>query len=400
MLSAPPPGVVKKPGDAAPGEAFYQKNARNRENAMPNANFAVRLGWSAVALALLGGPLPGQPPREPLEQVLFASGQGGYHTYRIPALAATPKGTLLAFCEGRKTSRSDAGDIDLLVRRSEDGGATWSKQQIVHEEGGEKKITIGNPCPVVDRRSGAVILAFTRNNDRVFVTRSDDDGRTWAAPTEITAQVKKSDWAWYATGPGHGIQLARGPHKGRLVFPCDHRVKDQPEGRRVSRSHAFYSDDGGKTFQLGRDVEGNVNECEAVELSDGALLLSMRNRDAPDLRAFAVSKDGGRSWSPPKHHEQVYCPVCQAAIHRHSWQPSVILYSGPGGKGRNNLTIRASYDEGQTWPIARRLHDGGSAYSDLAVLDDGTICCLYEADGYKTLTFARLSLNWLKAGKP
>ena len=365
---------------------------------MRNAPIPAGIGWSIFAWALLAGPLPAQPPAEPARQALFTSGQDGYHTYRIPALVVAPKGTLLAFCEGRKTSRSDAGDIDLLLRRSEDGGKTWSKQTIVHEEGGDKKVTIGNPCPAVDHQTGAVLLAFTRNNDSVFITRSDDDGRTWAKPAEITDQVKKNDWAWYATGPGHGVQLTRGKHKDRLVFPCDHRLKDQPEGRRSSRSHVFYSDDGGKTFQLGQPVEGNMNECEAVELSNGSLLLSMRNRDAPDLRAFAVSNDGGQSWSPPKHHEQVYCPVCQASIHRHSWQPSVILYSGPGGKGRNNLTIRASYDEGKSWPIARRLHDGGSAYSDLAVLPDGTVCCLYEADGYKTVTFARFALSWLTAG--
>jgi len=343
---------------------------------------------SATALA---ADVPG-----PQKIKLFVSGTEGYHTYRIPGLVVTTKGTLLAFCEGRKTSRSDHGDLDLMLRRSTDGGKTWSAQQIVHEEGGAAKITIGNPCPVVDAATGTVWLAFCRNNDRVFMTHSDDDGLAWTEPKEITAQVKEEGWGWYATGPGHGIQLTRGKHKGRLIFPCDHGVKVRPGGwKEKGRSHVFYSDDHGKTFQLGKPTDWGMNECEAVELADGRLLLSMRNYHGKNQRAFATSQDGGQTWSEPRHHDQVYCPTCQSSIHRYAWQPDIILYCGPGAGGRNDLTLRASHDEGKTWPAAKVLHKGGSAYSDLAVLPDGSVCCLYEADGYKTITFAKFPLKWI-----
>ena len=136
----------------------------------------------------------------------------------------TVDGDLLAICEGRKTSRADHGDVDLVMKRSSDGGKTWSPLTLVYEQGGEAKITIGNPCPVVDRTTQTIWLPFTRDNDDVLLTSSIDGGRTWAAPRTITQQVKHDDWTWYATGPGIGVQLERGPFKGRLVIPCDHLV--------------------------------------------------------------------------------------------------------------------------------------------------------------------------------
>jgi len=357
-----------------------------------------------ILVLLAAGAAAGAQAALPTVNV-WASGKDGYHTYRIPGLVVTPKGTLLAFCEGRKTGSGDHGDIDLLVKRSTDGGRTWSDQKIVHEEGGTAKITIGNPCPVVDRTTGAVHLPFTRDNDRVFVTRSEDDGVTWTEPHDITASVKAPEWDWYATGPGHGIQIRRGAHKGRLVVPCDHRVK----GRKGSwggagRSHVIYSDDHGRTWLRGSPTAWGMNECEAVELADGSLLLSMRNYRGKNRRAFAVSRDGGRTWSEPEHHEQVYCPTCQASIHRHSLEPqNLILASGPGGPGRKNLTVRLSPDEGKTWPTARVVHEGPAAYSDLAVLPGGDVACLFEAGvrhPYETIRFARFPLGWLTGGRP
>lgn len=167
---------------------------------------------------------------ESAQQALFTAGQGGYHTYRIPSLITTGKGTLLAFCEGRKGGRGDAGNIDLLLRRSTDGGKTWGQTQVVWDDAGH---TCGNPCPVIDRRSGTIWLLLTHNRGEdhesaivagrskgsrtVWVSHSRDDGLTWAKPIEITRDVKKPDWTWYATGPGVGIQL----RSGRLLIPCD-----------------------------------------------------------------------------------------------------------------------------------------------------------------------------------
>ena len=190
---------------------------------------------------------------EPTRVDVFTAGQEGYHTFRIPALLVSPRGTLLAFCEGRKTGRGDHGDLDLVLKRSGDGGKTWGPVELVYEEGGQEKVTIGNPCPVVDRDTGVIWLPFCRDNDDVLVTSSDDDGRTWSKPRLITADVKKPDWGWYATGPGNAIQLTRGKHRGRLVIPCDHRVKgDDKDWGTAGRSHVIYSDDHGKDLAAWR----------------------------------------------------------------------------------------------------------------------------------------------------
>jgi sialidase-1 len=332
----------------------------------------------------------------PFNIVIYESGEQGYHTYRIPALVVTGKGTLLAFCEGRKTSRSDHGDIDLILRRSSDEGRTWDRQRIVYEEGGTEKITIGNPCAVVDKENGTVWLTFCRDNDRIFITHSADEGESWAKPREITKDVKEPEWGWYATGPGHGIQLQRGKYKGRLVIPCDcGDSKGWGNWDQKGRSLVIYSDDHGKSWTHGDITDKGMNECEVVELEDGSLLLSMRNYRGPKLRAFAHSKDGGRTWSSSRHHDQVYCPTCQASIQRYSWQPNIIVHCSPGGPGRENMTVRLSYDEGQKWSITKVLEEGPGAYSDLAVLPDGQICCFFEDDGYKRIVFSRFSLQWL-----
>src|SRR5688500_2995752 len=182
---------------------------------------------SKVALVLvLLFPNAGRAGDKPAaETVLFESAKDGYHTYRIPALAVTPKGTVLALCEGRKTSSADHGDVDLVFKRSTDGGASWSAMELLYEEGGAAKVTIGNPCVVVDRARGVVRLLFTGENEKVFGTATSDEGRTWSKPRDITSATRRPDWTWYATGPGNGIQMERGKHKGRLVIPCDHRVK-------------------------------------------------------------------------------------------------------------------------------------------------------------------------------
>ncbi len=351
-----------------------------------------------VLLGAVGGATVGRAAQPPAQVDVFTSGTEGYHTYRIPGIVRTNEDTLLAFCEGRKTGRGDHGDLDLVLRRSSDGGKTWEPIQLVYEEGGTAKITIGNPCPVVDRQTGTVWLPFCRNNERVFLTKSTDDGRTWAPPIEITEDVKKPDWGWYATGPGHGIQL----RTGRLLIPCDcGDSKGWGDWAKKGRSLVFYSDDHGQSWQLGGVTEPGMNECEAVELADGSILLSMRQYLGPKQRAFARSTDGGLSWSKPKHHPEVYCPVCQSSILRYTLPPKKnrILYSGPGGPGRSHMTVRLSYDEGRTWPVARVIHEGSAAYSDLVALPDGTIGCLYERDDYGRITFARFTLAWLTEGK-
>jgi len=149
----------------------------------------------------------------------------------------------------------------------------------------------------------------------------------------------------------------------------------------------------------GEITDRGMNECEVVERADGTLLLSMRNYRGEERRAFTFSREGGKSWSKPEHHVQIYCPTCQSSIHRYSFEPkSIILYSGPGGPGRARMAVRASYDEGRTWPVSKLLHPGPSAYSDLAVLPSGEIICLYEGgekNWRELIMFARFSLDWL-----
>ena len=328
---------------------------------------------------------------------IFVSGRGGYHTYRIPALAVSSQGTVLAFCEARKNSRKDHGDVDLVLRRSADGGQSWLPMQLVCEEGDVAPITIGNPCPVVDSHTGIIWLPFCRNNKDVFVTHSDDDGRTWSRPVNISSNVTRPAWKWVATGPGHGIQLTSG-----RVLPCDHSFYLHGDQRRgpAAHSHVFFSDDHGKTWQLGGITKKSMHECQVIQYTDDSLLLSMRNYTGRERRAFSTSHDEGQTWTEPKHHEEVYCPVCQAGLLRldvdNSASKDVILYSGPGGPGRNRLTIRRSTDGGQTWSVDRVLHQGPAAYSDLAILPDQRVGCLYErgnAHPYEKITFARLRID-------
>ena len=346
----------------------------------------------------------------PFEKDIFVGGQDGYHTYRIPSLMTTMKGTLLAFCEGRKTSRGDAGDIDLIVKRSVDNGSTWFPQPIVHEEGGDAKITIGNPCPVQDRDTGVIWAPFCRNNKRVFVTSSDDDGMTWSEPREITETVSETEWDWYATGPGVGIQLTIGEHAGRLVIPSDHR-HDASYG---NGSHMVYSDDHGKTWTRGQSVKPGANECQVVELDDGALMLNIRMQTYnKGSRAVSVSKDGGETWGELTHDENLPGPICQASIINATTPEDkpVLLFSNPHSAGdpeakdkkkrkgkRINMTVKVSYDEGKSWPVARQVHPNASAYSCLTVLRNGEIGLLYEkgeGSQYNKITFARFPIEWL-----
>jgi sialidase-1 len=330
---------------------------------------------------------------------LFISGTQGYHTFRIPALTTTPAGTVLAFCEGRKSASSDSGDIDILLRRSEDGGQTWNDMQLVWDDGPH---TCGNPCPVVDRRTGAISLLLTHNlghdverdiiartsegTRTVWLTRSEDEGRTWSPPREITSTCKAPTWTWYATGPGAGIQLV----DGRLVVPCDHIEADNHK----YYSHVLLSDDGGQHWRLGGSTpEDQVNECEVVELQDGRLLLNMRNYD-PDVRARAISysENGGETWSPLTRDPVLIEPICQASIRRIG---DYLLFSNPASNSaREKMTVRVSQDEGQTWPHAHTLHAGPAAYSCLAALPDGRAACLYECGEERAnerLTLARFS---------
>lgn len=338
---------------------------------------------------------------------VFRRGEDGYHTYRIPAVIATPRGDLLAFCEARKDSGGDSGNIDLVQKRSRDGGKTWGPLEVVWDDGPN---TVGNPCPVVDRETGTIWLPLTRNlgedNERaikartargsreVWVTHSKDDGKTWARPVEITATTKAPDWTWYATGPGVGIQL----RSGRLVIPCDHAEA----GTVMYRSHVIYSDDHGKTWKRSGPIGDNTNECQVIERADGSLLMNMRSYHRQNRRALAVSRDGGDTWSEVTLDPALIEPVCQASVikypGRRGRKSREILFSNPASTKREKMTVRFSPDDGATWTAARELHAGPAAYSSLVTLRGGWIGCLYERgdqNPYEKVTFARFTRKWL-----
>lgn len=376
-----------------------------------------RMGLAVVAASLAAAFGGVAEEGAAVQTNVFVSGQDGYHTYRIPALLVTPRGTLLAFAEGRKGGSGDAGNIDMVLKRSPDGGKTWQAMQTVWDDTGN---TCGNPCPVVERESGTIRLLMTWNRGddpesqiiaqkskdtrRVFVASSTDDGATWSKPREITTDAKKPDWTWYATGPGAGIQMENGPHKGRLVIPCDHIEA----ATKRYYSHVIYSDDRGQTWKLGGSTPNDkVNECEVVELAGGRLMLNMRNYDrAQRARQVAVSADGGETWTDQRHAPELIEPICQATIRRYSWagenRKSVILFANPASTKRERMTVRASYDDGQTWPAARVVNAGPSAYSCLATLPDGKIGLLYESGAknpYENIVFANFRLEWLAGGQ-
>jgi len=333
--------------------------------------------------------------------VVFRAGDDGYHTFRIPALAVTRRGTLLAFCEGRRYSRSDTGDIDLVLKRSLDGGRTWSKLQIVADHGPD---TIGNPCPVVERSTRTVWLPLTGNpgsstqkqilsgdgTRTLWMSRSTDDGVRWAQPIEITAMVKDASWTWCATGPGNAIQL----RSGRLLVPCDYA------SRGSTREHSWivYSDDRGRTWQRGGELPEGTGEAQVAECADGTVLMNARS-DQGNRRLVARSSDGGLSWGECRADLALIEPGCQASLLRYPGRKGRLLFSNPADVRRIRMTVRASDDHGSTWPIARLLYEGPSAYSSLAVLRDGSVACLYERGQehpYESIVLAWFSMEWLK----
>jgi sialidase-1 len=199
---------------------------------------------------------------QPTTTTVYRSGTDGYHTYRIPAVLRAKDGTILAFAEGRRKGGGDSGEINLLLKTSADDGKSFGEQRVVWADG---ENTCGNPCPVLDEQTGTIWLLSTHNlgidhepgltnrssvgERTIWIMHSDDNGQTWSKPTEITKDVKKPAWTWYATGPGIGIQIKRGPHAGRLVIPCDHVTPDTKPAQ--GNSHVIYSDDHGKTWKIG-----------------------------------------------------------------------------------------------------------------------------------------------------
>ncbi len=343
---------------------------------------------------------------------IFKSGDDGYQCFRIPAIVKTTKGSLLAFAEARMDGCGDAGNIDLVMKRSEDGGKSWSAMTIVWDDAGN---TCGNPSPVVDAKTGNIVLLSTWNlgtdheaqiiqgtskdTRRIFVMKSADDGRSWSKAREITSDVKLPEWTWYATGPCNGIQLRSKKYRGRLIVPCDHIEA----GTKKYFSHAIYSDDGGEHWKLGGTTPTDqVNECTIAELPGGKLLLNMRNYNSLRIRQTSTSVDGGASWSALVGDTTLTEPVCQASLlwYDHKGRKPFLAFSNPASAtSRTKMTVRISYDEGKSWKLNKLLHAGPSAYSNLVVLPNGNLACYFEAginSPYEGIVFREISFDDFK----
>lgn len=369
---------------------------------------------------------------------LFRAGGEGCRQYRIPGIVVTGNGVVLAYCEARKGQLGDWGKIDLAFRRSLDGAKTWEQIRHFHhpltaeplnpyapqrhDPSTAADLTLNNPVAILGAQPGVVHFLYCVDYARCFVMRSEDDGASFSEPVEITSAFEAfravTPWKVIAVGPGHGVAL----RNGRLVVP----VWFSPAGEK-GHEHApntvsvIYSDDDGATWQAGdvvRPIAGdgwNLNETCVVELTDGTVLLNMRNHRPGNRRLVSISPDGAKGWTEPEFREELWEPVCMGGTVRLSAQPGQtrnrILYSAPTGRRprpnrehimvRENLGIYLSYDEGRTWPVCRQLENGPSGYSDLAVLPDGTCLCFYERDneeGVYVLTMARFGLDWLTDG--
>ncbi|MDJ0466661.1 sialidase family protein [Streptomyces sp. H27-C3] len=348
--------------------------------------------------------------------VPYRSGDSGYHTFRIPAAVRTPDGGLLAFAEGRWNSSADNGDIDLVLRRSLDGGCTWQPLQLVADAGTD---TVGNPVPVVDPRTGDVVLVTCRTIGgatqrqvtsgrvaasvrRVYVQRSTDGGRTWSPQRDITATVKASDWRWYAVGPGHAVALRHASHRGRLLVPANH--SSGTTGR--SGAHSLSSDDGGHSWHVGY-VSGSVsgplalNESTLAELPGGTVYINARDHDvtAAGTRADAYSADGGLTLSVPfRPQPQLTGPTVQGSVLQVSGLPwrGPLLFSGPSDPDRRRrMQVRASDDAGKSWRPVWSAAQDPAGYSDLVRTGISELGLLYETGprgSHDTIRFTRLPL--------
>jgi sialidase-1 len=400
-----------------------------------------------LALFLATSATAAEPSLEKAD--LFESGKDGYVLYRIPGIVVTAKGTVLAYCEARKSDKGDWGTIDILLRRSTDGGKTFGEPQKIADVPGPKTknpvalaqkladpadVTYNNPVAFVDQqassgRKSVVHFLFCLEYMRCFYIRSEDDGISFTRPVEITATFDKFrpeyDWKVLATGPAHGIQL----NSGRLLVPVWLSLGTGGHAHRPSVTSTIYSDDHGQTWHRGEIAVPDTaewifpNETVACELSDGRVMLNVRSESKAQRRLVTTSKDGATGWTTPKFQEELLEPICMGSLVVYSRArkggQNQLLFANPHnlaredgkeepGKSRDrkNLTIKFSEDDGQTWPISRSIEPGYSAYSDLAVMPDCTILCFYERgqagtprDRYAALCLARFNLDWLKEHK-
>ncbi len=364
------------------------------------------------------------------KQPIFTARTGGYHVYRIPSIAVTRNGTILATGEARRGGGGDYDSNDIVIRRSHDGGQSWTPMTALIKSRDYGRGAVSNFVPIVDGSTDTVHALYCYDYNRTFYICSNDEGVSWSKLREITPTMEqfRSDYPWVvvAVGPGHGLQLAN----GRLIAPVwlsDGSAHDMGPGHRGHRPScvgSIYSDDKGASWQRGElaaKTEGmfrHPNETALVELSDGRVLFNIRSESDAHRRMICISRDGGHSWSKPYFDQTLLEPVCMASLLR--LPGNEIIFTNPdnlertmqscwGGVirepncDRKQLTVQLSSDDCRSWSCKKIIEPGPSGYSDLAVDREGRICCLYECgvingmfdDNY--LMFSKFDRQWLTA---
>ncbi|MDE6652384.1 MAG: glycoside hydrolase [Paramuribaculum sp.] len=342
--------------------------------------------------------------------LVYCPGDFDSKFYRIPAIVTAKDGSLVTVADKRIEHNGDLpAKIDVVSRRSTDGGKTWEEYVVVaaHDEVGG----CGDAALVVDEKSGDILAIFSHGMGlwqeepaHISYSRSKDNGKTWSKMVDINPQILTTDpngkqpikcISAFATS-GRATQLAN----GRIMFPLVVREKDNP----LFKVYAVYTDDAGKTWKVSKNpATTNGDESKVVQLADGTVIMSIRNRTG-SLRKFSYSHDNGETWSEPVPIEGLPDPRCNGDIIRYNRDGhDLLLQSLPGDpKGRNNVAIYVSKDGGKTWPIKKTVVNLPSAYSSMTILPDGSIGMLTEesANGHYSynIWYTRLPIDVILAG--
>lgn len=364
---------------------------------------------------------------------VFVSGTDGYKSFRIPAIVNMPNGNLLAFCEGRVNGAGDYGNIDIVMKRSIDKGKTWSILQVVADYGDQQ---LCNPAPVVDLSdplypNGRIFLFYNTGNNHegeilngkgikyCMYKTSADGGVTWSDPIDITEQVHRpkqpsvnpkydfsEDWRYYANTPGHAMQFQSGKYQGRIFVAANHSAGNPQKRAGHYVAHGYYTDDHGKTFKLGNSLNlPGSNESMAAELSGSRLMMNSRNQRG-DVRAriVSISSNGGASWDTTYIDRNLIDPVCQGSIlniGKKKGKHILAFCNAADVKERNNLTLRISFDDGNTWVKSIPIYKGlttpqqssdYAAYSDLVKMNSKNVGVFFEKDDYSQIVFT--TIKW------
>ena len=367
-------------------------------------------------------------------KIVRAAGQDGVDTYRIPGLVTTNAGTLVAVYDIRYNNSKDLQeDIDIGMSRSTDGGCTWEPMRVIMDMGEYGGLPqnlngTGDPSILYDHTTNTLWVAALwmsgsapdkmlwwasqpgmtpQETGQFILVKSTDDGLTWSEPINITGQIKDPAWQLLLQGPGRGITLA----DGTLVFPAQFKadvgVKALDGGQYTCHSTLVYSRDGGVSWQIGTGAKSNTTEAQVVQLSDGTLMLNMRDdRNRADKgetngRAVAVTADLGKSWTiHPSSNSALPEPNCMASliaadVKTGSAGKRVLFFSNPADKSsRIKMTVRMSADDGMTWPADNAIEiyaPQGYGYSCLTMVDEEHVGILYE--GTKELYFQKIPVG-------